>query len=67
MAVRLNDDPVLAHFRNAVERAYGAQIERLVLFGSRARGEARAGSDYDVGVFLHDLRDFDREARTLAD
>ena len=67
MAVRLTDDPVLARFRRAVERAYGGQIERLVLFGSRARGEARAGSDYDVGVFLHDLRDFDQEAQTLAE
>ncbi|MBX9934118.1 MAG: nucleotidyltransferase domain-containing protein [Methylobacterium sp.] len=67
MAVRLDDDPVLARFRAAVERIYGAQVERLVLFGSRARGEARQDSDYDVGVFLHDLRDFDREARTLAE
>lgn len=67
MALRVNDDPVLAQFRNAIERAYGAQVERLVLFGSRARGEARADSDYDVGVFLHNLHDFDREAQTLAE
>jgi uncharacterized protein len=29
----------------------------LVLFGSRARGDAREDSDYDVAVFLKDLTD----------
>ena len=67
MAVRLNEDEVLVRFRRAVEQTYGAQVERLVLFGSRARGEGRPDSDYDVGVFLHGLKDFDREARTLAE
>lgn len=66
MADRLNQNAVLARFRAAVEKAYGAQVERLVLFGSRARGEARPDSDYDVGVFLYDFCDFDRAAQTLA-
>ncbi len=30
------------------------QIDRVVLFGSRARGDARLDSDYDVAVFLND-------------
>lgn len=66
MAERLTDDPVLTRFRAAIEQAYGPQVERIVLFGSRARGDAREDSDYDVGVFLHDLHSFDRAARTLA-
>jgi predicted nucleotidyltransferase len=36
---------------------YGDRVERVVLFGSRARGDAREYSDYDVAVFLKDLAD----------
>jgi len=51
------DDPVLARFRNALDAMYGNRIDRVVLFGSRARGDARADSDYDVAVFLKSLPD----------
>src|SRR5712691_2261832 len=47
-------DPVLNRFRAALNEAYGERIERVVLFGSRARGDARPDSDYDVAVFLKD-------------
>jgi len=46
---------------------YGARIERIVLYGSRARGDARPDSDYDVAVFLHDMTDRARELNQLAD
>ena len=46
---------------------YGDRIERAVLFGSRARGDAREDSDYDVAVFLEDLTDRWHEFRRLAD
>jgi predicted nucleotidyltransferase len=59
-------DPVLARFRAALDRIYGARVERVVLFGSRARGEARADSDYDVAVFLKDLTDRWKEADRIA-
>jgi uncharacterized protein len=36
---------------------YGNQIERVVLFGSRARGDTRPDSDYDIAVFLRDMSD----------
>ena len=39
----------------------------MVLFGSRARGDARADSDYDVAVFLRDLTDRPVELNRLAD
>jgi hypothetical protein len=38
-----------------------------VLFGSRARGHARAEWDYDVAVFLKDLEDFRQEAGRIAE
>lgn len=48
---------ILAKFRAALQALYGERIERVVLYGSRARGDARADSDYDVAVFLKDLGD----------
>jgi predicted nucleotidyltransferase len=50
-------DPILKRFRAALDRLYGDRIERVVLFGSRARGDAREDSDYDVAVFLKSLAD----------
>jgi predicted nucleotidyltransferase len=46
MTTTLTDDPVLVRFRRALDEVCGAQnIERVVLFGSRARGDARPDSD----------------------
>ena len=48
-------------------KIYGDRIERVVLFGSRARGDARADSDYDVAVFIRDMSDRWQEMDRLAD
>jgi predicted nucleotidyltransferase len=55
------DDPVLKRFRATLDEIYGDQLERVVLFGSRARGDAREDSDYDVAVFIEDFVDRWRE------
>jgi predicted nucleotidyltransferase len=60
-------DSVLSRFRAALDEAYGSRIERVVLFGSRARGDARPDSDYDVVVFLRNLDSFGREAGRIAE
>ena len=39
----------------------------MVLFGSRARGDAHEDSDYDVAVFLRDMADRFAEMDRLAD
>ena len=57
----------LRRFRAALDELYGDRIERVVLFGSRARGDAHAASDYDIAVFLKDLTDRWREFHRLAD
>lgn len=46
---------------------YGDRIERIVLYGSRARGDAHPESDYDIAVFLHGISDRWRELDRLAD
>ena len=67
MATILTDDPVLVRFRKALDEMYGDRLERVVLFGSRARGDAHAESDYDVAVFLRDMEDRGAELYRLAD
>ena len=61
------DDPVLVRLRRALDEMYGRDVERVVLFGSRARGDARPDSDYDVAVFLRGMADRFAEAYRLAD
>jgi predicted nucleotidyltransferase len=58
-------DPILLRFRSAVQDIFGDRIERVVLFGSRARGDARADSDYDIAIFLNDFIDRRQEVRRL--
>ncbi len=67
MPVAAVNDPILRRFRAALDKIYGQRLERVVLFGSRARGDARADSDYDVAVFLRDLSDRPAELNRLAD
>lgn len=64
MAVQ--DDPILKRFRAELDKVYGDRLVRVVLFGSRARGDARPDSDYDVAVFLRDPDSFWTESGRLA-
>jgi len=54
----LSDDPKLAPIAAALREAFGARLVSAMLFGSRARGDHHAESDYDIAVFLHN---YDRE------
>jgi len=62
-----SDAPILRRIRTSLRMIYGDRVERLVLFGSRARGDAHEDSDYDIAVFLEDLTDRWREFHRLAD
>ncbi|HMD63365.1 MAG TPA: nucleotidyltransferase domain-containing protein [Stellaceae bacterium] len=67
MTEKPQNDPVLKRFRAAVSEIYGDRVERVVLFGSRARGDARPDSDYDIAIFLRDMSDQPAEMNRLAD
>lgn len=43
---------LLAEYRARLERLYGPRLVKLVLFGSRARGDAGPDSDIDVLIVL---------------
>ncbi len=46
----------LAAYKRDVQSALPG-VERLILFGSRARKQARDDSDYDIAVIVRDLTD----------
>lgn len=48
------EDRELSHFEAALRSHYGSMLIDVTLFGSRARGDAQADSDYDVAVVLAD-------------
>jgi hypothetical protein len=52
---RVQDDPVLRQFLQKIADVRG-RIGKIVLFGSRARGDNKPWSDYDV-LLLVDKRD----------
>ncbi len=64
---RLKQDPILSRFRASVGDLYGDRLDRIVLFGSRARGDFGPDSDYDVAVFLRRIDGFWDEVRRLND
>jgi len=45
-------DKALAEFKAELGKIYGPRLSRLILYGSYARGNARADSDLDLAVVL---------------
>lgn len=46
--IRTDDDPVLIEVIQRLHETLGDNVERIILFGSRARGDAHEDSDYDI-------------------
>jgi uncharacterized protein len=67
MTEKPQNDPVLKRFRAAVNEIYGERVERVVLYGSRARGDHRPDSDYDIAVFIKNPANFSEESAHLAE
>jgi predicted nucleotidyltransferase len=59
------DEPILRRLKGELERLYGDRLERVLLFGSRARGDARPDSDWDVAAEPMEASDERVDSRSL--
>jgi hypothetical protein len=57
----------LRHFQGTVAAYFHDRLSAITLFGSRARGDAQPGSDYDVAVFLKNARNLRQDGQILSD
>jgi len=55
----------LAAYKRDVQRAL-PDVEKMILFGSRARNQAHTDSDYDIAVVVRDLSDRRHVRRILS-
>ena len=53
MSRKITNHEVLARYRDALLDRFPDQLQRLILFGSQARGNATAESDIDVLVVVN--------------
>jgi len=59
------DAEILTLVKAELTKTFGDRIDKIVLFGSRAKARARANSDYDIALFLKDMRDLGEDARQI--
>jgi predicted nucleotidyltransferase len=59
--VRWTAEETVLELKKAVEPLYGESLKGIYLFGSYARGHARADSDLDVLIVLDAIPSYSRE------
>lgn len=64
---QMTQQEVLKDIRARLEAKHGDRLRGVVLYGSEARGEARADSDIDVLVLLNGPVDYGRDLETNLD
>ena len=50
-----------------VDKKHGIEIEKIILFGSRARGEGRENSDWDLLIVTKEKLDWKTERKFFSD
>lgn len=57
---------IIAQTRLGLKKIYGEQLEQVILFGSQARGDARADSDIDLLIVLKNPFDYSTESDRIS-
>jgi predicted nucleotidyltransferase len=59
--LRSEEQEVLKRFKAEVKKVFGERLDRVVLFGSRSRGDADPDSDFDLLVTVQSLDQADQK------
>ena len=59
--LRSEEQEVLKRFKAEVKKVFGERLDRVVLFGSRSRGDADPDSDFDLLVTVESLDEADQK------
>ena len=66
MIQHLPEHPILRDLRDALHSIFGDNLSRLILYGSRDRGDAYPDSDVDVLIVLKEFADSAAERERIA-
>ena len=59
--LRSEEKEVLKRFKAEVKEVFGERLDRVILFGSRSRGDADPDSDFDLLVTVQSLDQTDQK------
>ncbi len=58
--LKAEEKEILKRFKSEIEKALGDRFDRIVLFGSRSRGDAEPDSDFDLLVTVKSFQQTER-------
>jgi predicted nucleotidyltransferase len=57
---------IITQTSQGLKNLYGEQLDQLLLFGSQARGDAKADSDIDILIVLKNSFDYSKESDKIS-